>query len=47
MLRFKKEVMDALGDFGKLHKEHRDTILHSSLMDDINSTIGWKNLSYS
>jgi len=45
--KVKKEVMDALGDFGKLNKMHRETILNSSLNEDINSIIVWKNLSYS
>jgi len=44
--KVKKEVMDVLGDFGKLSKNHINLILESSFLEDFNSIIVWRNLSY-
>jgi len=44
--KVKKEVMDVLGDFGKVHKDQISQIMGTSLIEDINSIIVWRNLSF-
>jgi hypothetical protein len=44
--KVKKEVMEVLGDFGKVRRDHITMILESSFLEDFNSIIVWRNLSY-
>eukprot|EP01124_Arcella_intermedia_P022559 TRINITY_DN3389_c0_g1_i2.p2 TRINITY_DN3389_c0_g1~~TRINITY_DN3389_c0_g1_i2.p2 ORF type:complete len:771 (-),score=134.03 TRINITY_DN3389_c0_g1_i2:51-2363(-) len=44
--KVKKEVMDALGNFGKNFPDYLPKLMESQFLEDVNSIIVWRNLSY-